>query len=99
MKHTKYLPLKWTGEPWIGSHSSCLLDEGFMERYTIDGQTRKNKREKEHKQREKKEKEKEQKLKELKDKRLLSKFLLTFIYQFLSFYRKRNPKISNKRYE
>jgi hypothetical protein len=47
MQNTKYIPLdEGTEFPWVGAHKSCLLDEIFREKYTVDGKERKKKRHK-----------------------------------------------------
>ena len=55
MENTKYIPLENDKFPWVGAHCSCLLDELFREKYTIDGKDRKMKREREVQERRAKE--------------------------------------------
>lgn len=60
MKATKYLKLKKDKDPWLVPHSSCLIDEVFIEKYCRDDERKKLEAEKKKKEEEDKLKAEEQ---------------------------------------
>ena len=74
MKATKYLKLKNDKDPWLVTHSSCLIDEVFVETYCKNDQKRileieKRRKEEDLKRAEEKKKRQEEKKKALEDKK------------------------------
>ena len=63
MKATKYLKLKSDKDPWLVTHSSCLIDEVFIDKYCDTSEKKALEAEKKRKEEEDKKKEEEEKKK------------------------------------
>ena len=64
MKATKYLKLRKNKDPWLVPHSSCLIDEVFVDKYCLSEEKKTLEMEKKKKEEEEKQKAEKQKLEE-----------------------------------
>lgn len=64
MKATKYLKLNQDKDPWLVPHSSCLIDEVFIEKYCQNDEKKNMEKEKQKKEEEDKKKAEEDKVAE-----------------------------------